>query len=84
LEETMKIGTSVEVYYSSLPKALPSSEKVINTLTPEEKEIYNYLTGLEVLVNTELTPSEAVDEDIDPFFGTLNETPPEGELEPEE
>ncbi|KKQ83565.1 MAG: hypothetical protein UT06_C0020G0028 [Candidatus Woesebacteria bacterium GW2011_GWA1_38_8] len=83
LEETMKIGTSVEVYYSPLPKALPSSEKVINSLTPEEKEIYNYLTNLEVLVNTELTPSGAVNEEVNPFFGTLDETPSEGELIPE-
>ena len=59
--------TSVDVYYSPLPKVLPDVQTVINPLSPDEETVYEKLSRLEVLSRSDFkadTPNSNLD---DPF-----------------
>lgn len=64
----LEISMMIEVYYSPLPKELPDTKEVVNSLTKEEKDVYDTLIKLEVLSQANFT-AQAANENIDDPFG---------------
>lgn len=67
----------VELFYSALPKTLPEAGKIINALSPEEKNAYEFLTKLQVYGESVVEPSAPGSGDIDPFVLGAAEVPEE-------
>lgn len=63
----LEINTSVNLYYSPLPKVLPDTGKIVNNISGEEKSIYDTLTGLEILSQSNFVAQNPGGEDVNPF-----------------
>ncbi len=67
--DAFELDMSVNIYYSPLPKALPDTEKVVNSLTPEEEATYASLTDLKVLSKADFKAQEPINNNIEDPFG---------------
>lgn len=67
--ETFKINMSVDIFYSPLPKTLPSQTNIVQYLTDDEKKSLNSLIGLKILTTLVSKPMPANEINIDPFTG---------------
>jgi len=66
-----ELSMSVDIYYSPFPKVLPDTNKVINSLTTEEKDIYENLINLEVMSKANFKAQEPNDNIDNPFEDTV-------------
>jgi hypothetical protein len=65
--ETLSLHMSLEIYYSPLPEVLPDTNKIVNSLSEEEKTAYDELIKLKVFSNTEIKAQSPNDVENDPF-----------------
>lgn len=64
---TLGLHMSLEAYYSPLPEVLPDTNKIVNSLSEEEKTAYEDLVKLKVFSNTEIKAQSPSDIENDPF-----------------
>jgi hypothetical protein len=67
--QELEISMTVDLYYSAYPKTLPNVDSIVSPLNEDEKNVYDNLTNLNILVNNNLTPMKANSEVVDPFMG---------------